>query len=213
MSIPCFCTGDKTTVPCHHSGDKTRLFFTHHTSTLYHLMLGSSKACWVDSTPRKMDLSCLRSKHINYPGKHLTVCTGTFSFSRHKAWFFSPHFKIYFFIFLYDTSMQLIKLKHCMSVNILTFLQFSTLWVWDSDVATLFHGRTVHTAHTVYSCFSWHTLHLGIQTYHPHVFPKCCMALQGHIYLRSTLWWFFRRPWKYEKSDWTLFFSFWIDSI
>lgn len=75
MSVPCFSAGDKTTVPCHHSADKTRLLFTDHTSTLNHLMQGSSKACWVDNTPRKTDLYCVRSKHINDPVK-LAVCTG-----------------------------------------------------------------------------------------------------------------------------------------
>lgn len=76
-SIPCLRTGDKTTVPCHHAGDKTRLLFTDHTSTLYHLTPGSSKACWVDDTPRKMDLSNLRSKHINYPGIYLSMWMGS----------------------------------------------------------------------------------------------------------------------------------------
>ncbi len=47
-SIPCLPTRDKTTVPCHRAGDKTGLLFTDHTSTLYHLTPGSSKACWVD---------------------------------------------------------------------------------------------------------------------------------------------------------------------
>lgn len=81
-SISCLRAGDKTTVPCHHAGDKTRLLFTDHTSTLYHLTPGSSKACWVDDTPRKMDLSNLRSKHINYPGIGLSMCRGSwFQFS------------------------------------------------------------------------------------------------------------------------------------
>lgn len=68
-SISCLRAGDKTTVPCHHAADKTRLLFTDHTSTLYHLTPGRSKACWVDDTPRKMDPSNLKSKHINYPGR------------------------------------------------------------------------------------------------------------------------------------------------
>lgn len=61
---------------------KKRLLFTSHTSTLFHLTPGSSKACWVADTPRKMDLSNLRSKHINYPRMYLSTCMGSrFQFS------------------------------------------------------------------------------------------------------------------------------------
>lgn len=50
-----------------------------------------------------------------------------------------------------------------------------------------------------YSSFPRHTLHLGIKTHHPHACPECCKALQGHIFLRSTVRWFFRRPWRSVK--------------
>lgn len=66
---------DKTTVPmCHGAGYKTRLLFTDHTSTLNHLTPGSSRACWEDAIPRKMDLSDLINVHINFPGIDLGTC-------------------------------------------------------------------------------------------------------------------------------------------